>query len=327
VSGDWVVVATGRAKRPHEFSEEKRVKFKQPERKCPFEKLIKEDLLSVCAKDSENPEKNWWVQAVRNKYPAFTSSEKCPQIKEYEVFKSLEGVGRHEVIITRHHERDFAEMTNEEAELVVRAYQERFLAIREDECVKYISIFQNHGQKAGASISHPHSQIIAIPVIPPDIGRSFAGSGRYFEKHKECVHCVVLAAEIKEKKRVIWENKDFLVIAPYASKTAFEMRIFPKSHNAHFEEITSEERFSLADALRAALDKIYKGLKNPDYNFFIHTAPAPAGRRNGAEYDHYHWHLEIIPKTNVWAGFEIGTGIEISTIAPEDAAEFLRGIK
>jgi len=133
----------------------------------------------------------------------------------------------------------------------------------------------------------------------------------------------MLRHELRAKVRLIYQNAHYAVVAPYASRSAFETRIFPKRHQAEFEFIGREERFALADAMRHALGKLWYGLKNPDYNFFLHTAPTS----HDHEFDHYHWHFEIIPKTAIWAGFEIGTGIEISVISPEAAAAFLRKIK
>ncbi|MDP3710557.1 MAG: galactose-1-phosphate uridylyltransferase [bacterium] len=322
VSGEWVVVATGRAKRPDDFAKAKKQILKQPAEGCPFEILQPEPLV-VYSKNSEG----WWVQVVNNKYPAFSQSHSakhaCPKITKNGPYEWMEGVGYHEVVVSRDHERNIAKMSDEEVELIIRSFQDRFLAIKKDSCAQYVSVFQNHGLGAGASIAHPHLQIVAVPVIPPDVGQSLEGSKNYFHQNKECVHCVVIKYELHDKSRIVYENEHFLVVTPFASKSAFEIRIFPKKHSPHFEGISIEERFALANSLRTGLAKLHKGLKNPDYNFFLHTSPV----NNDSENSHYHWHIEIIPKTAVWAGFEIGTGIEISTIAPEIAAEFLRKIK
>lgn len=317
VSGDWVVIATGRAKRPQDFLEHKSEPFAQPKDTCPFEGADAESL--ALYSNGGGTRSEWKVAVIPNKYPAFVGGI-CPS--EYSVgpYQSLEGIGFHELVVSRDHERAFAEMTDADVELVVRAYQERFSVLKKEPCVAYISIFSNHGKKSGASISHPHSQIIAIPVVPPDIGRSLAGSAVYFKEHQTCVHCAMLEYEIQNKVRVIYENELFVAFAPYASRTAFEVRIFPKKHSAWFEDMGPGDRLFFAGALRASLAKLHKGLGDPDYNFFLHTAPV-GDRKN---FDHYHWHLEIIPKTSIWAGFEIGTGIDISVIAPETAAGFLR---
>jgi len=321
VSGDWVVIATGRAKRPHEFLKQRRPPFEQPKKTCPFEELHA-DALSVYSLDGERGKNNWWVQVIPNKYPA-VGKGLCSLFRRVGPYQWTEGVGFHEVVISKDHKKSLAEMSDKEAELMIRAYQERFLALKGEDCIEYVSIFHNHGRQAGATITHPHSQIIALPVIPPDVGRSITGSAKYFHKYKNCIHCLVVRYERKVKERLIYENDHFVALAPYASKTAFEMRVFPKRHTAYFENMTPKERMFLANALRMALAKLFKGLRNPDYNFFLHTAPVSETH----EFDHYHWHFEIIPKTSIWAGFEIGTGIEISTITPESTAQFLRKIK
>ncbi len=321
VSGDWVVIATGRSKRPNDFIVSKRPAFAQPKDTCPFEKLF-----------SGATGSDWWVQTIPNKYPAFNplrrsfseaSKSICAVFTKKGPYTTTNGAGSHEVVITADHTRSFAAMTDREAELVVQMYRDRFHMLQDDPCVRYISLFHNHGKLAGASISHPHSQIIAIPVIPPDIASSLEGSKRYFTKEKKCVHCSMLQYDLKNKERLIFAGKHFVTVAPFASRTAFEMRIFPKSHQARFENIAPDEQRDFARTLRISLAKLYRGLKNPDYNFFLHTAPV----ENSRSHDHYHWHFEILPKTAIWAGFEIGTGIEISTIKPESAAAFLRKIK
>lgn len=321
VSGDWVVIATGRAKRPHEFLKQSRIPFRQPQKTCPFEKLQGNALLAYPSDGKKESEK-WWVQAIPNKYPALAKGV-CELYRSVGPYQWTEGVGFHEVVVTKDHERSIASMNDEEVAALLHAYQNRYLTLKDDACVAYISIFHNHGRESGATITHPHSQIIAIPVIPPDIGRSLRGSAAYFHEHKMCVHCLIIEYERKVKDRLIYENDFFVVLAPYASKTAFEIRIFPKGHTPHFESMSESTRASCANALRVALAKLYNGLNNPDYNFFLHTAPTGDSR----EFHHYHWHFEILPKTAIWAGFEIGTGIEISVISPETAAGFLRKIK
>ncbi|TSC78176.1 MAG: hypothetical protein G01um101433_372 [Parcubacteria group bacterium Gr01-1014_33] len=321
VSGDWVVIARVRARRPHDFLGQKRVSFNQPKRTCPFETLAGDALLAYPV-DGAGKKERWWVEVIPNKYPVFAKGI-CAVFNRAGIYQWTEGAGAHEVVVTKDHTRAFDAMSDEEVELVARAYQDRYTILKEDECAQYVSIFHNHGRLAGATIRHPHSQIIVLPVVPPDVGRSIKGSEEYFREHKKCVHCVMVKFEQEEKARVIYANERFIVIAPYASRSAFEIRIFPKAHSAHFEKMNGEERRGFAHALRIALAKIAQGLENPDYNFFLHTAPI----KDEKKHSHYHWHLEIVPKTAIWAGFEIGTGIEISTIAPEDAAEFLRKIK
>ncbi len=323
VSGTWAVIATGRAKRPKEFAKSRQEIEPAPIKDCPFEDSQKagrgEPLLTLSKSGKID---DWWVQVIPNKFPAFGPAGTCEETREIGPYSAMDGIGFHEVVITRDHHRHFAQFSQKEAELVVEAYRSRYLSLMNDSCVRYISIFHNHGREAGASIYHPHSQIIAIPVVDPDVSRSLLGSQNYFNQNKKCVHCVMVNFERDQKTRVIFENALFVAFCPFASRGAFEVRIFPKIHEPCFHQIDDEQVSHFAEALRTALKKIDKGLKNPPYNFFIHTAPVAVN--SAKEYYHYHWHLEILPKTSIWAGFELGAGIEISTIEPEKAAEYLK---
>lgn len=334
VTGDWVLIAIGRAKRPYAFVKIEREKFNQLKETCPFEYPQEsghaDPLLIYDARGKrktrdewgENRD-DWFLQVMPNKFPAVGDGI-CDETHEIGPYLVMDGVGFHEVIITRDHEKQPADFSQEEMEFLLSAYKERYLALKTQNCVRYISIFYNHGRESGASISHPHSQLIAIPMIPTDVRRSLTGSENYYNSHKKCVHCVMLEWEILDKKRIIFENELAVAFCPFISRAAFEIRIFPKIHQPYFEQINNQELKKIAEALKVSLVKLNIGLQDPAYNFFIHTTPVAEAET--ASY-HYHWHLEILPKTEIWAGFELGTGIEISTIEPEKAAEFLRKIK
>jgi UDPglucose--hexose-1-phosphate uridylyltransferase len=317
VCKDWVVIATGRARRPETFAKEKKKEVETPEKDCPF-----------CHIETQSPPvlkygKNgdWSLVVITNKFPAFTPSESLRERAEGP-YSLMDGVGFHEVIVTKDHKRHMSEFSVAEIRQVLDAYQERYLELMNEKLVNYVSIFHNHGIEAGASIAHPHSQIIAIPITDPDLQSSIDGSRRFFEAQGKCVHCAMLEWDREDGRRIIFENEKFIALCPFASKVAFEVRIYPKEHHPYFERIKDIEKDQLVEALKVSLNKIDKGLNDPAYNFFIHTAPC-----DGKDYAHYHWHLVIFPKTLTWAGFELGTGIEISTIEPEKAAEYLRGIK
>lgn len=314
VSGEWVVVAARRAFRPHA------VKPQKPKRSsvatCPFENPQKtghgKPILAI-------PEgRDWFLQVVPNKFP-IVEGVKCGIERRRGIFTWQTGAGFHEIVIFRDHDRDPARFGREELATMLVGYQSRYRALAAEDCAEYILIFHNHGPAAGASVYHPHSQIVALPVIPPDVARSIAGSRKFFESHKKCIHCEMIEWEKREGKRVIYENDDMIVFAPFASKVAFETRIFPKRHEYAFEHMEERQRRFLADALGAALKKTAKVLKNPSYNFFIHTAPT-----NPEYFSHYHWHIELLPRTSIWAGVELGTGIEVVPVTPEEAARHLR---
>jgi UDPglucose--hexose-1-phosphate uridylyltransferase len=263
--------------------------------------------------------KNWTTIVIPNKFPAVLPFPKLNEQTEGSLYQKMNAVGFHEVVVTRNHQRSIAQSKIKEIKEVIDAYQQRYLDLMNRSHVNYVSIFHNHGPEAGASISHPHSQILTIPLVDVDLKRALLTSKRYFKKHRRCIYCQMGKWERKVKKRLVFENKDFIVLCPFASKAAFETIISPKKHSAYFERITEKEKWSLAEAFKMALGKLYKALRDPNYNFYLHTAPC-----DGKRHDHYHWHFTILPKTSIWAGFEVGTKIEISTIEPEKAAQYLR---
>lgn len=330
ISKEWVVIATGRSKRPGAFARGKREKFEQPISECPFEDpqasgngeplLIYYSDKRKRVKGAKKIIKEWSLQVIGNKYPIFGPGD-CSETFKEGPYTLMDGSGFHEVIITRDHEKHIALLPLKKVEEIIKAYQERYLNLMEHKCVNYISIFYNHGKESGASLSHPHSQLIAIPILPSDIKRSLRGAKQHYEDHKRCAHCAMLKWE-KEEKRVIFQNEYFIVYAPFVPRVSFELRVYPRKHQPNFEKIKPNEIKYLAEALKTALYKLNKGLKDPAYNFFFHTAPC-----DGKDYSYYHWHIEILPRTNIWAGIELGTGIEVSSIEPEQVAKFLRKIK
>ncbi len=327
VSKDWVVIATGRARRPETFKKERRIAEKVPKKLCPFCQIEGQEIPTTVflkgKRVSLGPKgkvpKNWTVIVVPNKYPAFLPSSQLNKRTEGSVYRAMNAVGFHEVVITRDHKIQMAQFSTKEVKEVIDVYQARYLELMGKKFVNHVSIFHNHGVEAGASIAHPHSQIVTTPLIDVDLKNALVNSKRYFKKHGKCIYCVMGEWERKVKKRIVFENKDFIVICPFASKSAFEVIVSPKKHRAYFERTTEKEKWQSAEALRIALSKLYKALNDPAYNFYLHTAPC-----DGKKYDSYHWHWTILPKTSTWAGFEIGTRMEISTIEPEKAAAYLR---
>lgn len=328
VSKDWVVIATGRARKPETFKRERR-KNKEPVGKdCPFcgdgvrEKAI---LAFFRGKDisSKKGSKDWTTAVIPNKYPAFIPNSGLAERKEGPFYEKMNAVGFHEVVITRDHCKSLGQFKEvSEVKEVFDIYQKRYLDLMNKDFVNYISIFHNHGSEAGASIFHPHSQIITTPLIDIDLNKALANSARYYKKTKKCIYCEMNKWELKVKKRIVFENKHFFALCPFASKSAFQVIISPKLHLSYFERITEEEKWQLSEIFQKVLAKIHKGLSDPAYNFYLHTAPC-----DGKKYPFYHWHWTILPKTSTWAGFEIGTRMEISTIEPEKAAAYLRNQK
>lgn len=322
VTGDWVVIATGRGKRPLDFKEKKDKKKEELQKdfkNCLFCDPIasgqEEDVLIYTTGEGD-----WTLRVFPNKFPAF-SRPNGGRInhKEEGPYFWMDGVGYHEVIVTRDHFKHIGLMDPIWVAEILDAYQTRYLDLMNKKSVRYIEIFHNHGKKAGASISHPHSQLVAVPVISPYIQLELDGTERYYQSNKKCVFCNMLEWELSNGKRVVFENDDFAVITPFASRAAFETWVIPKKHSPYFERISDDQKMTGGEALHEAIRRTTKILGEPDFNFYFHTAPC-----DGKDYPHYHWHIEVLPKTSTWAGFELSTGIEISAIEPEESAKYLR---
>ncbi|PIU09127.1 MAG: galactose-1-phosphate uridylyltransferase [Candidatus Moranbacteria bacterium CG_4_8_14_3_um_filter_34_16] len=320
VTGDWVVIATGRSKRPEDFFAEReeieRIE-KDEDKKCffcfPEETGQEKDVLIYA-----NSEGDWSLRVFPNKYPALLRGKKINHWEEGPYF-AMDGVGYHELVVTRDHEKSIGQLDVLAVAEIIDAYQDRYISLMNKKSVNYIDIFHNHGKSAGASIVHPHSQLVAIPVISPYVKAELDGAEIYYRQNKQCVYCAMISWEKEKKLRVVFENDEYLAFCPFSSRVAFEVWVIPKKHKPYFERTGKEEKIKVAEALQGVLEKIYKRLNNPDYNFYIHTSPC-----DGKDYPHFHWHIEILPKTSVWAGFELSTGVEISTIEPEESARYLR---
>lgn len=317
VTGDWVIIATGRAKRPDDFFVSQESSGNDDISECPFEDPIasgqEKDILLY-----QLPNGEWSLRVFPNKYPALIRG-KVPKTLAEGPYTAMTGAGYHELIVTRDHRKHIALLDVGRVAEIFDAYQDRYMDLMRRQSIKYIGIIHNHGKKAGASIVHPHSQIFAIPVVSPYIQGELDGAERYRKSNRVCVYCEMVQHERKEKRRVICENESFIAFCPFASRSAFEIWVMPKKHSPYFERIADEEKLKLAEVFQESLNALYVALGNPDYNFYIHTSPC-----DGKDYPYFHWHIEILPKTSTWAGFELSTGIEISTIEPEVAAEFLR---
>jgi UDPglucose--hexose-1-phosphate uridylyltransferase len=322
ITGDWVVVSTIRAKRPDEFAKkETEDESERDVANCLFCDPVasgqEKDVLLYGTGDDD-----WSLRVFPNKYPAFSRPTGGRiTYKEEGPYFLMDSIGYHEVIVTRDHKKHLGRMEPILVAELLDAYQSRYIDLMNKKSVNYIDIFHNHGKSAGASIPHPHSQLMAIPVISPYVKSELDGAEQYYQGSKHCVYCAMLEWEKEAQKRLVFENDDFLVFCPFAARANFEMWVMPKKHKPYFERMTEAEKISGGEALQKVIAKLDKALNNPDFNFYIHTSPC-----DGKDYPHYHWHIEILPKLNIWAGFEVSTGIEIITISPEDAAEYLRGV-
>ena len=202
---------------------------------------------------------------------------------------------------------------------VIGQYLGRFRQLSNDSRFKYVVIFKNFGSSAGATVEHPHSQIIALPMVPKTVLEELKGAEHYHQYRGRCVFCDMISQEYQDKERIVAENSSFLAFCPYAPRYAFETWIIPKGHSADFSHADESTQSHLAQILQDILKRVKKVLGNPSYNYYLHTAPI--GYANSAC---YHWHIEIIPKLTRSVGFEWGTGLHIVPTFPQDSARYLR---
>ncbi|MCR4425837.1 MAG: galactose-1-phosphate uridylyltransferase [Firmicutes bacterium] len=325
VTGKWVIVATERAKRPDKFTEPEKPQKERIKPNCPFcvgnERETPPEVQSVREPSTEPNTPGWRVRTVPNKFPALTPDGNAFE-GEVGLYQTMSGVGVHEVIIeSPAHDLSPGQLIVDEFEDVLVSYRKRYRALAEDPRLKYVLIFRNHGKQAGASLEHPHSQLIATPILPPVVAEELEGARCYFENTGRCVYCDMIREELRAGTRIVFQNDGFLVFEPFASRTPFETWILPRRHTPSFGDISDGELRHLAEAMHLTLHRIFEALNDPAYNYIIHTAPL---RESDGEASYTHWHVEIMPKLTIAAGFEIGTGIFINTATPEDTAMFLR---
>lgn len=318
----WVIIASERAKRPvptHSPREKKAIGF------CPLcpghEEKTAEQVYTDWAPNSDAQSKDWRLRVVLNKFPALVRAGDV-EPRSDGLYEKMDGVGAHEVVVeTPDHYASIADFDDRQAFSLVDAYSKRILALRQDPRFRYILIFKNHGAEAGASLDHPHSQIITLPIVPKRVLEEMEGVKANFKKRQQCIFCEIIANERSLGSRIVLENSDFIALEPFAARFPYETWILPKQHESRFEIMTDEQKQQLALLLRDTLFRVKNLLDDPPYNFMLHTSPY-----NETNEDmHYHWHLEITPKLTRVAGFEWGTGFYINPMPPETAAELLRG--
>lgn len=324
----WVVIASQRRRRPSDFIERRGEEKKQIT--CPFcpgnehltppaslVYLLEDDKVRKDRDGDGMRHKNWIIRCIPNLYPAFSPPERqsaATMLQERCKYVCLEALGYHEVLIeSPDHDEHPSNARLSQLFHAMNAVKDRVSSFMAEDYVKYVSIFRNHGAGAGASLSHAHMQIIAMPMVPKIVKEEEEASRRYYEDNGRCVFCDIISEEEKSE-RFIWENKGFTVFAPWASINPFEFWIFPKRHSSSITDLSEDEVKKLAEVLRISLGGLRRLLNDPPYNLGFHMM---------AE-EHYHWHIEVYPRLAVWAGFEKSTGTYINAMPPEEAAESLK---
>jgi UDPglucose--hexose-1-phosphate uridylyltransferase len=321
IVGRWVIISTERARRPDDFAAAP-VETRGGE--CVFcernEARTPGEVLAYRPVNGPANSPGWTLRVVPNKFPALRIEGELEPTGEG-LYDRMNGIGAHEVIIeTPNHHATLATLDESAVADVFWAYRERLSDLKKDPRFEYILIFKNHGEAAGASLEHSHSQLIATPIVPIMVAEELAGAAQYFARKERCVWCDILKQERRGGTRVVLEEDGFMALAPFAPRFPFETWILPILHRSAYEEITRGEASSLARLVREFLGRMNRLLLDPPFNFMLHTAPL----RDPA-IDHFHWHLELIPKLTKVAGFEWGSGFFINPTPPEEAARYLKG--
>lgn len=271
-----------------------------------------------------NPETGrWQVRVFANKFPALAPSENPAAPHREGLFFSFNGTGVHEVIVeTPVHNLVMALQNDTEIQMVLHAYRERYRTISRMPFVRLVVIFKNYGLSAGTSLAHPHSQLIATPVVPESLRREYDTAAKYYDACGRCLFADILEQELTDGERIVMETGEFVVFQPFASHKPYETWIIPRSTRAGFGETPDEELDALAPVIRTTLLKLYRGLDNPDFNYIIQSVPV-----GEEEACYYRWHVRILPRLTQTAGFELGTGIDINPAPPEETAALLRDVK
>lgn len=325
----WVIIATERGGRPDDFQREE----SRPEDVfCPFcegnESKTPPEITAI--RNGTGPNQSGWdVRVVPNKFPALKIEGGLDR-KGLGAYDWMNGVGAHEVIIeTPKHALDLADMPLNQIEKVLRIYRERLVDLLRDPRFKYVLIFKNHGSRAGASLSHSHTQIIATPVTPLTLREELDSARDHYLAKERCLFCDLINQELESRQRIVIADEQFIALAPFASRFPFEIFIAPRHHHHSFAEAGDEMLRRLAMVLKETMLRVKKCLKDPPYNFLIHTIPNTKRKPRRSSYWEtidvdFHWHIELIPRLTRVAGFEWGTGFYINPTSPEDAAKYLR---
>lgn len=321
VTGDWVVIAPERAKRPQDFVIPESVKILQKE-DCPF----CEGSEGYKGNEKVHKAATEHTYTIQNKFPAFVDKEKGAQIRSYypekEFYRARPAFGDHEVVILKDHELSLPTMPKHIASEMFEVIQHRCQVMGREEGVVSVMPIYNHGAEAGASICHPHAQIFSSGIVANTVGKELDGAEKYYGVNGKCVYCDIIAHELKEKVRIVYENDDFLAATAYAARFPMETWIYPKKHMSSFEETPVSKLKNLADATIEVVSKMDKLVPRVPLNFYIHSLPLTFDNSSV-----YHWHLEITPRLSNYGGFELGSGVIIDIMSPEEAAEYMRNKK
>ena len=320
---EWVIIATERAKRPHDLILRVPHRLREPHvAACPFCPGNEAMTTGECASYLDPATGRWRVRVFENKFPAVQPDGAAERFEDHPLALSVKGVGLHEVVVeSALHSRLLAHMEDDEVYDVARAYRDRLREMYTREYVRQVIIFKNHGLSAGTSLEHPHSQIVGVPVVPRHLRHQYDVATQHYDERGRNLYQDIVEFEMERQVRVVHESNSFVEMHPYASRRPFETWIVPKKPAASFARVPDDELRRFGIAMRDALRRLYVGLNSPDFNHVLHTAAL------GDESEpHLCWHLRIYPRLTAVAGFEIGSGIHINASVPDDTARFMREV-
>lgn len=322
VTDRQVIIAAERAKRPRHHASAGHG-AQAPDTNCPFcagrETMTPPEVWAQRENGTVANAPGWQVRVVPNKYPALEDKNDETVVKT-DSYEWSNGLGAHEVIIeSPDHVTNMVTLGSEQFANILRAYRERMRALRADPRWRYLMLYKNHGELAGATLEHVHSQLLALPFVPREAADELNHAKNHYDSTGVCRYCDIVQREMESGERLVSSTARFVALCPFAPRFGYEIWILPRNHAASFEQNTEEDILALAHALKDALSRLNRVLDNPPFNYVIHSAPA---QQTGLL--HYHWHLEIMPQVTRAAGFEWGSGMFMNSIVPEDAARLLR---
>ncbi len=330
----WVIIATGRSARPDEFILPEEV---QTEQDCPFclgnEHETPHEIYAVRSDGSNSDSTGWEIRVVPNLYPALTVQPDELGRTAEGMYDRMHGIGAHEVIIeSPDHDIDLTDCSKDHLREVLTTYRMRMSDLMKDRRMRYVLIFKNQGGTAGATLSHPHSQIIATPITPRAVKTELNACLDHFQRKERCLICDIIKQESACGDRIIYDDGAFIAFTPYASRFPFELFIAPCNHSHNFAEIPDQDLDNLAYCMRNVQKRMKALLDDPAYNLMIHSSPNlnsfSPHPTNWTNIEHsYHWHIELFPRITRIAGFELGTDFHINSTAPEEAARLLREVR
>lgn len=341
VPSESVLVASARAMRPRKDEEPAPRDTRKHVERCPFctgnEAMTPPTIMAVPS------EENWQIRMVENLYPVLGDRQVTGSLT-FGLQQAIDGYGRHEVIIDNAcHGIAIDEMDEAHLAMLFGVYRDRMAQLYDsDDRIRYVLVFKNYGPAAGASIAHTHSQIIAMPVVPENLHNELVNSRLHHQKYNQCIFCSLIdealtfeatlydrvSGEIRRKinvgQYIVERGEHFIAIKPFASRYEWEVHILPLQHDSDFLNISESARADLARVMRRTMARLDAVVGGVQYNYFLHSQP-----RSDAYADcsaSFHWHLEICPRTSIPTGFELGSGLFVNTISPEDAAQQLREV-